>query len=92
MGLAADHLLLEHRGRQRLEDPLAPPDPQVLVTAHQLADGRIAGGEAGPVVLAAELSGQVVKQPGRARTPGLRSHQGATGGAAEGATGGAGWA
>jgi hypothetical protein len=78
MGLATDHFLLEHCGRQSLEDSLAPPDPQVLVTAHQLADDRIAGREAGPVVLAAELGGQVVKQPGRARTPGLRGHQGVT--------------
>jgi hypothetical protein len=84
MGLAADHLLLEHRGHERLEKPPAAADPQVLVTARQLGDDRVLGGEAGTFVVVAELGRQAVEQPARARPPRLAGHQGA----AEGACGG----
>jgi hypothetical protein len=68
--LAADHLLLEDRGHQRLEDPAGPADAQPFVAQRQLAHHRMVRGEAGSVVVEAEPAGHPVEQPARAGTPG----------------------
>src|SRR6185437_16905170 len=90
VGLGADHLLLEHRGHQRLEDAAAAPDPEAFVAQRQVAHHRVAGGEPGPVVVEAEPAGQAVEQPGGAGPPGLPDDAARLGYA--GRAGGARWA
>ena len=77
MRFEADHLLLQDRGHQGLEDPGGPAHAQPRVAENQLADDRVPGGESGQVVLRAELSGEGVQQPGGARAPRLAGDQGA---------------
>ena len=69
--LDADHLLLEDRRHERLDDRLAATDAHAGEASDQLVDGRITGGDdAG--VLGPHEGGECLQRPGRAPVPHAR--------------------